>query len=214
MTLRQVAPRQANHDVRLKVRDLVGGRVGRRIFGPLDLDLSPGQVVELRGPNGAGKSTLLLTLAGLIPRLSGTIDIRGHDPEAPLPLALLGHRNAVRARLSLFETLSFFSALDGGAGLDPVTALDRVGLVRLRDRDAGQLSQGQQRRLGFARLLVAPRPVWLLDEPTAGLDRDGEMRIAHLIEDHLGAGGSALVATHLDLAFRTAPRRLDLETDR
>jgi heme exporter protein A len=205
---------QAAHSVALAARALVGGRAGRRLFGPLDFALEPGALIELRGPNGAGKSTLLLILAGLLPALSGNVDFTGHDPESPRPVALLGHRNAVRARLSPRETLAFFSALETAPGLSPEAALAAVGLERHAGRDAGQLSQGQTRRLAFARLLVAPRPIWLLDEPMAGIDAEGETRLGALIADHVAMGGAVIAATHADLPHGLAGTRIDLGATR
>ena len=209
MTREQTTDRAAPQ-VALSARALVGGRAGRRLFGPLDLSLAPGALIELRGPNGAGKSTLLLTLAGLLPVLSGAVEFSGHDPEAPRPVALLGHRNAVRARLTAYETLAFFAALEAAPGLSPEAALTAVGLDRLASRDAGQLSQGQARRLAFARLLVAPRPIWLLDEPMAGIDAEGEVRLGALIADHLATGGAVIAAIHADLPQNLAGARIEL----
>jgi len=196
--------------VSLAAHALIGGRAGRRLFGPLDLTPGPGSLIELRGPNGSGKSTLLFTLARLLPVLSGTVDYPGHDPDAPPPVALLGHRNAVRARLTVTETLAFFQSLEPHPGIAPDAALAAVGLERLAQRDAGQLSQGQSRRLAFARLLVAPRPIWLLDEPMAGIDAEGELRLGALIADHLSAGGIVVAAIHADLPQGLAGTRITL----
>lgn len=195
MTQRQVYP-----PLRLRADDLDLGRGDAVLARRLSFDLGPGTGLLLRGPNGAGKSTLLLTLAGLIPALAGRVTLEGHDPELGPALHHCGHRNAVRARLTTAQTLAFWADLNGGAGQPLASALDRVGLSRMADLDAGYLSAGQGRRLALARLLVSPRPLWLLDEPSAALDAAGHALLADLIADHLAHGGLAVIATHDEIA--------------
>lgn len=191
MTLRQVY-----RQVRLQTQGLACGRGGVVLAENIALDIGPGTGLWLRGPNGAGKSTLLLTLAGLLPALRGTVRLEGHDPDDGPILHHCGHRNGVRARLGVAETLRFWTALNGGGGLAEPAALERVGLSRLAGLDAGYLSAGQQRRLALARLLVSPRPIWLLDEPGAALDTDGNALLADLVGTHLDQGGIAIIASH------------------
>ncbi|GAB5429188.1 MAG: hypothetical protein Devi2KO_26470 [Devosia indica] len=107
----------------------------------------------------------------------------------------------MRPRLSVVETLKFWADINGPGDVPPTTALDRVGLGRTAHLDAGYLSAGQQRRLVLARLLVSPRPVWLLDEPSAALDAAGRDLVAALLADHLRNGGLAVIATHDDIAL-------------
>lgn len=194
MTQRQVFPQ-----VSLKAEGLAVGHGEAVLADNLSIALSGGEGMLLRGPNGAGKSTLLLTLAGLLPALSGRIAISGHDPEDGPALHHCGHKNAVRARLGVSETLEFWAAINGRTGMAPAAALDRVGLGRMARFDAGYLSAGQQRRLALARLLVSRRPLWLLDEPSAALDAEGHALLAELLADHLASGGLAMIATHDDL---------------
>lgn len=196
MTQRQVFPQ-----VCLKAEGLAVGRGDAALLSDLSFSVAGGHGLLLRGPNGAGKSTLLLTLAGLLPTLAGAVAIEGHDPEDGPALHHCGHRNAVRARLSVLETLSFWAAINGATGLQPHEALERVGLARAARLDAGYLSAGQQRRLALARLLVSSRPLWLLDEPTAALDVDGHTLLAALLAEHLGQGGLAIIATHDEIGL-------------
>ncbi|MHA6299478.1 heme ABC exporter ATP-binding protein CcmA [Devosia sp. CAU 1758] len=191
MTQRQVFPQ-----VSLKAEGLAVGHGEAALADNLSITLAGGQGLLLRGPNGAGKSTLLLTLAGLLPALSGRITIAGHDPEDGPALHHCGHKNAVRARLSVIETLDFWAAINGRTGMMPVAALERVGLGRAARLDAGYLSAGQQRRLALSRLLVSRRPLWLLDEPSAALDAEGHVLLAGLLAEHLASGGLAVIATH------------------
>lgn len=191
MTQRQVYP-----EISLVTEGLACGRGEHVLADNIGLDLPPGSGLLLRGPNGAGKSTLLLTLAGLLPPLAGAVRYLGHDPETGPVLHYCGHRNGVRPRLGVAETLDFWAAINGRTGLDVSPALARVGLSKASALDAGYLSAGQQRRLALARLLVTRRPLWLLDEPSAALDSDGQALLASLLEDHLSSGGSAVIATH------------------
>ena len=79
-----------------------------------------------------------------------------------------------------------------------------MNLAALRARPAMHLSAGQKRRLGLARLLVTGRPVWLLDEPTVSLDLASVALFAGVVRHHLAQGGSALIASHVDLGLEGA----------
>jgi heme exporter protein A len=206
MTLRQGFP-----PLTLTATGLACRRGERVLVEGLDFAVRPGEALLLKGPNGAGKTTLLLTLYGAIRPAAGRFVFDGADPDGPPFLHLFGHQSAIKPRLSLVENLGFWLSVNGGGGLDPLAALDAVGLGALAALDAGYLSAGQTRRLSLARLLVTPRPVWLLDEPTAALDAEGEAMVARLIEAHLETGGMAIAATHLPLrldAKRVAEQRL------
>jgi len=176
----------------------------------------PGTALLLRGPNGAGKTTLLLTLAGVVAPIAGSLALDGADPDEGPFLHFCGHRNAVKPRLSVEENLQFWAALNGGDGLPVLDALEQVGLGALARLDAGYLSAGQGRRLALARLLVSPRPLWLLDEPTAALDRQGQALVAGLIDAQLQSGGIVVAATHDELALADPTRitTLTLEPSR
>ncbi len=170
----------------------------------LSFGLAPGQALILRGPNGSGKTTLLRTLAGLQPPLSGEI-IAGEDQ-----IAYAAHSDGLKAMLTVAENLTFWADVFGQRDIE--TAIAAFSLEPLRDRLAGTLSAGQKRRLGLARMLVTGRPIWMLDEPTVSLDVDAVALFAGAIRAHLGAGGAALIATHIDLGldaevFDVAPFR-------
>lgn len=187
---------QAQQKLSLEVQGLGVGHGQSVLASDLAFSVTSGSGLLLRGPNGAGKSTLLLTLAGLLPPIAGAVTLVGHDPDDGPAIHHCGHRNAIRPRLSVRETLAFWAAINGKGDLSIEAALDRVGLGRIAHLDAGYLSAGQQRRLVLARLLVSPRPVWLLDEPSAALDAEGQSLLAGLIAEHLRNGGMAIIATH------------------
>ena len=148
------------------------------------------------GPNGAGKSSLLRIAAGLLRPSSGVLEVVGEDGDGR---HYLGHQDALKPTATLGETLAFWAALFCAERPRPDTiraAADRVGLAHALQLPAGILSAGQRRRAGLARLVIAPRPVWVLDEPAAALDRDGVALIGSLLQEHLAGGGMAIIATH------------------
>lgn len=178
----------------LSVSGLTVRRGERLLFADLQFELRPGGVLLLRGPNGVGKSTLLLALAGIVRPDAGTI--AGAERTE---LHLLNYQSGLKGRLTVSENLKFWQAMNGANGLTVAAALDAVGIGGLGVLEAGYLSSGQLRRLALARLLVSARPIWLLDEPSAALDAEGEALLGRLIDAHRGRGGIAVVATHHDL---------------
>lgn len=186
--------------IRLDVQDLACSRGGRRIITGIGFGIGPGEALVVTGRNGAGKSTLLGALAGLLRPDAGQIAIA--DGETPWRecVHLLAHRDGLKAQLTPAENLGFAAALLGGRPGQPVqAALARVGLATASTLPTGWLSAGQRRRLALARLLVAPRPLWLLDEPTSALDSDGQALLEELMAEHRAAGGAIVAATHAPL---------------
>ncbi|MCK0148590.1 heme ABC exporter ATP-binding protein CcmA [Marivita sp. S6314] len=185
----------------LAVRDLAVTRGGMAILEGVSFDLSPGEALVLRGPNGVGKTTLLRSVAGLQPVEAGTVT--GAEDQ----MAYAGHSDGLKAMLSVTENLKFWASVF--AVKDIESALHSFDLIELRNRMAGTLSAGQKRRLGLARLMVTGRPIWVLDEPTVSLDVASVALFAEAVRGHLRSGGSALMATHIDLGLEEA-RVLDL----
>ncbi len=185
----------------LEGRDLACWRGERAVFAGLSFTLPPGGALLLVGANGAGKSSLLRLLAGLVPLAEGELLWQGQDALADrvahaARLRYLSHQDALKPSLSARENLSFFAQLWGG---DTEAALQSVGLLELAELPARVLSSGQKRRLALARLALAPAPLWLLDEPTVGLDAASVERLGLLLARHREAGGAVLAATHLPL---------------
>jgi heme exporter protein A len=191
--------------MRLIVESLGLDRGGRHIVSALSFNLDQGEAMVLTGPNGAGKTTLLRALAGFLPPIEGSIRLEGApaDVEIAEQCHFIGHRDGVKGALSVLENLRFTSRyLGNGTGVD--AALDRLGLTDLAHVPAAYLSAGQRRRVGLARLMLAKRPLWLLDEPTVSLDASSVVALAEIVQEHVAGGGMAVVATHIPLGLTGA----------
>lgn len=139
----------------------------------------------LHGPNGSGKSTLLKCLAGLLPRAGGTVQ----EGE----VAYLGHKNALKSDFTVGENLKFWTGKTDLKGLLP---------NHLMDIPVRYLSAGQARRVALARLVSDGAPLWLLDEPTVGLDEESLRRLKEILDKHLQDGGMIIAATHVDMGLQ------------
>jgi heme exporter protein A len=185
------------------------------VLANLSFELHPGQALELRGANGSGKTTLLRSLAGLAPLSDGDLlwnkqGIRLGDAEHAARTAYLGHLNGLSTELTASENLRFAQQLGGGTDVD--SAMQDWGLAKEAEQPVRYLSQGQRRRLALARVWLARRTLWLLDEPCAALDSAGEQLFDAQLSKHLEAGGMAIVATHRALSVpATALQRLNLD---
>lgn len=196
----------------LTAHDLVCARGGRLVFANVSLRVEPGWLLAVTGPNGAGKSSLLRMLAGLLRPAAGSCGLEGDRDEVG-GVHYLGHADALKPALTLRETLAFWRALHP-PGVRPAPRIDeaaeKCGLGHALELPAGVLSAGQRRRAGFARLLLSPRPLWLLDEPLASLDQAGSTLLGALLASHRAAGGLVVAATH-DPLPATPDAVLDLE---
>ncbi len=185
--------------IRLDVADLKCVRGGRTVFCGLDMNLTGGMLAAAVGPNGSGKSSLLRLLAGLITPAAGTVRL-APDAGGQGLCHYFGHLDGLKNPLGVADNLRFWQRLYGGAG--PVSiaeACAATGVGHLTELPVAVLSAGQRRRVGLARLLINPRPLWFLDEPSSALDADGTALLGRLMRGHLDAGGAIVAATHLDL---------------
>jgi heme exporter protein A len=187
----------------LKADSLAAFRAERLVFADIGFSVANGGALLLAGPNGSGKSTLLRLLAGLLRPAAGRLLWDGADAFADLPahatkVAYLGHQDAVKPALTVTGNLALF----GRAGIP--AALAAMGLETLADLPARLLSAGQKRRLALARLVLARRALWLLDEPTVGLDEASIARLGAAAERHRNGGGMIVAATHVALPFPRA----------
>jgi heme exporter protein A len=176
------------------------------VFRDLSLTVPAGGALLLAGPNGAGKSTLLRLLAGLLPPEAGRLLWNGEDALADLSahaarVAFLGHRDAVKPGLTVAENMHFAARL---GGFDAEAAMAAMALDNLAALPARMLSAGQSRRLALARVVLSPAPLWLLDEPTLGLDAASVARLGGHLAAHRQRGGVIVAATHLPLPLDDA----------
>ncbi|MEA2742057.1 MAG: heme exporter protein [Acetobacteraceae bacterium] len=190
----------------LAADDVAVFRGERLVFRDLSLVVAPGGALVLAGPNGSGKSTLLRLLAGLIRPAAGRLLWDGADALSDLArhgrrVAYLGHQDAVKPGLTAAENLRFAARVSGRSIAD---ALGAVDLEALADLPARMLSAGQKRRLALSRLILTVAPLWLLDEPTLGLDTASIDRFGSLLERHRASGGMVVAATHVPLPLPNA----------
>jgi heme ABC exporter ATP-binding subunit CcmA len=186
----------------------------------VDFDVEEGDVVLLSGANGAGKTTLLRAIAGLVPLHTGTGEVLGHDlcrdrRAARRALALVGHETFCYDDLTVAENLAFAARAAGRPPATGADAMERTGLVRLRDVSHARLSAGQRRRLALALALAKEPRLLLLDEPHAGLDADGREVLDSVIKTAPTAGVTVVLASHeLERARRLAGREVVLTAGR
>jgi heme exporter protein A len=195
--------------------DLTCIRGGRLVFKNLAFDLERGGALILRGPNGSGKSSLLRLMAGLGQAAAGRITwddaAIGDDRAAHAErLHYIGHKNATKSALTARENLEFWAELRGS---EPSVseAIEVFGLNRLADLPARLFSSGETRRLALSRLAANKATLWLLDEPTVGLDQTSVTCLSNLVRRHRTKGGMVVLSVHGPFALENS-RTLDLGT--
>jgi len=182
----------------LDLRGVGVSRGGRRLFADLSLRLVAGQACALTGANGTGKTSLLRAVAGLVALDAGEVMFGGAEAgdARASALHLLGHLDGLKPARTAREELGFWSLWQGGSEAQAQSAVAALDLAPLMDLEVRRLSAGQRRRLALARLLSAPRPLWLLDEPLSPLDAGWRTRFGAMMQAHLAGGGMILAAVH------------------
>lgn len=190
----------------LDTHQLACMRGDRRLFAGLDIALDEGELLYVHGHNGSGKTTLLRALCGLVRPEDGVIRWRGRDiaelrEDYARELLYLGHKNGIKGDLTGVENLRVASVLDGHpvGEAEAWAALGRIGLDGHEDLETKVLSQGQQRRVALARLLVSRAPLWILDEPFVALDKGAVELLQQVIREHVAGGGMVVLTTHQEV---------------
>ena len=186
--------------MRLRASDLTIERGGRRVIAGLSFEARAGSALVVTGPNGAGKTSLLRALAGFLPIEAGGFALDDGDAERTLgeQAHYIGHADGIKGALTAGENLAFAAAILRGdsSRAAQLAALAALGLSHVIDFPARLLSAGQRRRVALARLLVAQRPLWLLDEPATALDAAAQSALADVMQAHLAGGGILVAAAH------------------
>ncbi len=191
----------------LEAIELTCERDDRLLFEGLNIALEAGDLLRVVGPNGSGKTTLLRTLCGLIPLQSGHIRWQGisteQDPQIIQRNVLyIGHRSAVKFGMTALENLRFLHGLHSDSDEHALwQALDRVGLKGFEEVDCRNLSAGQQRRVGLARLYLSEAPLWILDEIFTAIDIEGVSQFEQLLIERAQQGGIVVMTTHHAMAI-------------
>lgn len=192
-------------------KDLTCIRGERMVFAGLDFKVDAGGALVLIGPNGAGKSSLLRIMAGLLRPAEGKMEWAGDDAlddfdEHASNLHYVGHHDAVKPVLTVLENVRFWAGVRGGNVDDKniLKALDAFDAKHLADVPGRFLSAGQKRRANLARIIAAPAPIWLLDEPTTALDRASIGLLDTAIRNHREGGGIVVLSTHADINLEAA----------
>ena len=194
----------------LSVSGLTISRGERVLIRDLTFGVASGEVVALTGANGAGKTSLLRSLAGFLRPDAGTIAYEGADlfEARRRHLHWQGPLDGLKSARRAGDELAF-QAKYAGADTDGIAAaVDLLALTPLLDLEVRQLSAGQKRRLALARLIAAPRPLWLLDEPLSPLDARWRAVMGTLLQAHIDKGGAVIAAVHDPLPVPA--RTLDL----
>ena len=202
------AEQYSNHDaatVLLAAQRLRCIRGDITLFDELDLVLTEGKCIHIIGTNGSGKTSLLRILCGLNRADFGDVTWQGEsislNSQYHSDMAYLGHKDGLKNELTAFENLHFQQCLESCIDDDSVDdCLAQLEILHCAELPAQALSFGQRRRLAFARLLLLPKRLWILDEPLTGIDASGRKLIEGLCVKHLQEGGSIIMTHHQSLA--------------
>ena len=199
--------------MKLKVENLGCERNDRYLFSGLNFELASGELIRVDGANGSGKTTLLRMASGLLPVDEGIVcwgdrPIQMNRADYMSELLFVGHKNGIKDELTAEENLRIDHSLAGGqSGVSYALALDRLDIAQCRHQLCRQLSAGQRQRVALARLLISVVRLWVLDEPLTALDRSAQNIVRDMLEEHVGAGGMALITSHQDLDWQGRTQR-------
>jgi manganese/iron transport system ATP-binding protein len=191
----------------LEIQQLAVNYRGARVLDQIDFELKQGELVGLIGPNGAGKSTLLKAMLGLIPTVKGRVKYgSGNLSQHLQQVAYVPQRSQVDwdypitvwnvVMMGRTKQLGWFRNPGKVTKAIVSEALDRVGMLHLKDRRIGELSGGQQQRVFLARALAQQADLFLFDEPFTGVDKKTEAVLIEIFSELSAAGKILLISTH------------------
>jgi heme exporter protein A len=208
-------------DALLQLSDFSLERGDRVLFDHFSLQLVAGEIVQLAGANGTGKTSLMRSLVGLLQPQKATISWRGQEVFSANAysdeILYLGHKPAVRFQLTPLENLRWYANLQSGQvdkrrDSDLMSSLKSLGLEGYEDEPCSQLSAGQKRRVGLARMAISKARLWVLDEPFTAVDVHGVKLLCEWIKAFAQQGGTVLFTTHQKVQFgEVLPRVVDLD---
>ncbi|UTW55633.1 heme ABC exporter ATP-binding protein CcmA [Kordiimonas sp. SCSIO 12610] len=204
-------------DITLTAQKLNVRRGGRHVFEDISISLTNHSIQYLHGTNGSGKSTLIRTLSERLTPISGDISLQidGEYAEISQNLMVLDHSNGLKNTFTLLEHCSYFSTLLNGEKPEKhhiEQCLETLKLQHLINQPIKYFSSGQRRRAALLRFLLVDRPIWLMDEPTVGVDAENRAALADMLKRHIKKGGAAIVATHDDIGVEGEVINLDQYT--
>ena len=194
--------------MKLIIENLSLSRAGQEIVTDISVELSAGEALIVTGENGSGKSTTLRGVAGLLPLSGGSVTLldekgKQFEGETREYCHYLGHQNGMKPALTVHENLDFWQKFCGEPDLSIEQALEEVDLAHTIELPFSYLSAGMKRRVSIAKLLISDRPIWIVDEPTAGLDAQSSKMFTNLCQTFCNGGGILIAATHLPLGIKT-----------
>ncbi|TBR43152.1 cytochrome c biogenesis heme-transporting ATPase CcmA [Marinomonas agarivorans] len=199
----------------LSVSNLLIERAERLLCKDLSFEIHAGEIVHIVGENGAGKSSLLKVIAGVLSPLEGELFFAGeritaHRDVLQAQLCYLGHLAGVKSSFTVIENLALH--FPAATEVQILAALRSVNIEKYATTPAYQLSAGQQKRIGLARLWLTNKKVWLLDEPFTALDTKGVTVLEEKLQQHAELGGMTLLTTHQKLNSTLHARELSLDS--
>ena len=196
--------------------NLTASRGERLVFANLDFELNPGDALLLTGKNGSGKSTLLRIMAGLSRPTSGAMlwnskVINNVLTTHSARVNYVGHLTSVKLALTVEEDIKFWMQLNNHSDQETMEiALEHFGLLHQRSMPVRFLSSGQQRKLALTRLMVRDSKIWLLDEPTVGLDSKSIQSLEDIIQKQRADNGIVVVASHTEISLGNSIKNINL----